>query len=187
MGNFNDRGGNRGGGRDGGFRGGDRGDRGGRPNFNKGGFGGGGRGGPVSMHKAVCDECHKPCEVPFRPSSDKPIYCNDCFAGKKGNDAPRKDFGDRGGRRDFGGKPNFQRGNGGNGGERNDEVKKQLTEMNIKLDRLINAIEGMTSKKEISKTVVSKPAPKVSVKKVVVKAPIKKVEIKKVASKKKSK
>ncbi|ETB63886.1 TPA: CxxC-x17-CxxC domain-containing protein [Candidatus Nomurabacteria bacterium] len=183
MGNFNDRGGNRGGGRDGGFRGGDRG---GRPSFNKGGFGGG-RGGDrreISMHKAVCDECHKPCEVPFRPSSDKPIYCNDCFSGKKGNDTGRKDFGDRGGRRDFGGKPSFVR-NDSHGG--NDDVKKQLSEMNIKLDRLINAIEGMTSKKEIAKVTVSKPTEKVSVKKVALKAPVKKVEVKKVASKKKSK
>ena len=55
MGNFQG-GGNRGGG----FRGGNGG--GGRPNF--GGNRGGDRG-PVSMHKAVCDECHKSCEVPF--------------------------------------------------------------------------------------------------------------------------
>lgn len=183
MGNF-DRGGRSGGFR-GGSRGGDRGgDRGGRPSFSKGGFGGGGRGGPISMHKAVCDECHKDCEVPFRPSGDKPIYCSDCFSGKKGNDAPRREFNDRGPKRDFGSKPSFGRNDSNSG---NDDVKKQLSEMNGKLDRLIKAIEGMNPQKEIAKVVVSKPVEKVLAKKVVVKTPIKKAEVKKVVSKKKSK
>ena len=29
--------------------------------------------------QAVCDKCGKKCEVPFRPTGDKPIYCDDCF------------------------------------------------------------------------------------------------------------
>ncbi|HPT08582.1 MAG TPA: hypothetical protein PLE28_02720 [bacterium] len=32
-----------------------------------------------SMVKVVCDNCHKECEVPFKPSGDKPVYCDDCF------------------------------------------------------------------------------------------------------------
>ena len=36
------------------------------------------------MHKVVCDKCGKDCEVPFKPSPDKPVYCDECF-GKKGN------------------------------------------------------------------------------------------------------
>ncbi len=31
------------------------------------------------MYSAVCDKCGKDCKVPFKPSSDKPIYCSDCF------------------------------------------------------------------------------------------------------------
>ena len=31
------------------------------------------------MHKAVCSECKKECEVPFKPSGDRPVYCRDCF------------------------------------------------------------------------------------------------------------
>jgi CxxC-x17-CxxC domain-containing protein len=27
----------------------------------------------------TCDSCKKRCEVPFVPSSNKPIYCSDCF------------------------------------------------------------------------------------------------------------
>jgi len=31
------------------------------------------------MHKAKCSECGKECEVPFKPSGDKPVYCRDCY------------------------------------------------------------------------------------------------------------
>ena len=39
--------------------------------------------GPVTMHQAVCDKCRKECEVPFRPTSGKPVYCSNCFEDKK--------------------------------------------------------------------------------------------------------
>ncbi len=54
-------------------------------NGNRGsGFGGGNRGrnnfgGPRKMHKATCAECKQECEVPFKPSEDRPVYCRDCF------------------------------------------------------------------------------------------------------------
>ncbi|MDP1689023.1 MAG: hypothetical protein Q8L47_02745 [bacterium] len=31
------------------------------------------------LFQAVCAECKKQCQVPFRPSQDKPVYCRDCF------------------------------------------------------------------------------------------------------------
>ena len=31
------------------------------------------------MHSAICDKCGEKCEVPFRPSGDKPVYCSNCF------------------------------------------------------------------------------------------------------------
>lgn len=50
-----------------------------------GGFGGGGFGGgrPREMFKATCAECHKECEVPFKPREDRPVYCKDCFSKRK--------------------------------------------------------------------------------------------------------
>ena len=45
--------------------------------------GGGGFGGPREMHKAVCAECKKECEVPFKPRDDRPIYCRDCYSKRK--------------------------------------------------------------------------------------------------------
>src|SRR5579859_7155484 len=31
------------------------------------------------MHKATCANCGKICEVPFRPTGSKPVFCKDCF------------------------------------------------------------------------------------------------------------
>jgi len=47
--------------------------------------GGGYGGGPREMHKAVCSDCKKECEVPFKPSGDRPIYCKDCYTKRKGS------------------------------------------------------------------------------------------------------
>jgi CxxC-x17-CxxC domain-containing protein len=38
---------------------------------------------PRVMHKAVCSECKKECEVPFKPTEGKPVYCKECYAKKK--------------------------------------------------------------------------------------------------------
>jgi CxxC-x17-CxxC domain-containing protein len=34
---------------------------------------------PREMHKATCTECKKECEVPFKPTEGKPVYCRDCY------------------------------------------------------------------------------------------------------------
>ena len=39
--------------------------------------------GPREMHKATCSECGQECEVPFKPSDGRPVFCKDCFAKKK--------------------------------------------------------------------------------------------------------
>ena len=58
---------------------GGRGGRGGRGGgFGRGGGGGGGGyGGPREMHKTVCSDCGQECEVPFKPTEGRPVYCRD--------------------------------------------------------------------------------------------------------------
>lgn len=58
---------------------------GGRPRFNDRGS----SRGPVEMHKAICDNCRMECEVPFRPTSGKPVFCSNCFENKRGSDSGR--------------------------------------------------------------------------------------------------
>jgi len=39
--------------------------------------------GEREMSKATCSECGKECEVPFKPTEGRPVYCKDCYAKKK--------------------------------------------------------------------------------------------------------
>lgn len=39
--------------------------------------------GPREMHKAVCNDCKKDCEVPFKPTQGKPVYCRECYSKHK--------------------------------------------------------------------------------------------------------
>jgi len=55
--------------------------KGGSMGFQKGG--GGFDRGPREMHKATCSDCKKECEVPFKPTGDRPIYCRDCYSKRK--------------------------------------------------------------------------------------------------------
>jgi len=34
---------------------------------------------PREMHKAICADCGKETEVPFKPSGERPVYCRECF------------------------------------------------------------------------------------------------------------
>lgn len=35
------------------------------------------------MFKAVCAECKRECEVPFKPSGARPVYCRECYAKRR--------------------------------------------------------------------------------------------------------
>ena len=150
MGNFN-----RGGGFDG------------NRNFGKRDFGGsrfGGRGeggGRREMFKTVCSNCGKECEVPFRPTSGKPVYCSDCFEKMGGGRPDSRRFDDRNRA------PQTQNG-------------PDLGAINAKLDKILNILEP----KVVAPVT---PAPVAQEKKVVeeIKTPKAKKVTKKVASTKK--
>ena len=44
------------------------------------------------LHKAICAECKQECEVPFKPTGERPVYCKECFskrrAGSSFNERP---------------------------------------------------------------------------------------------------
>ena len=33
--------------------------------------------------RVVCADCNKECEIPFKPSGDRPVYCKVCFSKRK--------------------------------------------------------------------------------------------------------
>jgi len=92
-------------------------------NYSKRSFKGGYKGGrdasrPVSMHSATCGSCGKDCEVPFRPTGDRPVYCKNCFDSKE-HMAPRTSRSTDGG----------------------SDVKKQLESINSKLEKILTLIQ----------------------------------------------
>ena len=112
----------------GGFGGRDRGDGRGRGSF--GGFRGRDRRSERhEMHSAVCDKCGKDCEVPFRPTEGKPIYCEDCYKNKSRESGSRSEFG----------KP---------------KSNENLDQINKKLDKIIRLLEG--KKEPVEKQPVAK-------------------------------
>jgi CxxC-x17-CxxC domain-containing protein len=66
-----------------------RNDSGGGSYGDSGGYGsrsGGGYGesrGPREMFAATCSACGQETQVPFRPTSGKPVYCSACFAQRR--------------------------------------------------------------------------------------------------------
>jgi len=166
MGNFNRD--NRGGGRSFGRR--DFGSR----DFNRGG----GRSGDNRMFKAICSECGKECEVPFRPTNGKPVYCSECFEKKGGrrSDSSRPQ------------RPDFR-------SQSLDQNKSQFDALNIKLDRILKLLEPKVDSKIVSTPIVTKEEKKrkpLEIKEVVAKVAVKKeankikvVKAKKVTAKKK--
>ncbi|MCX6795190.1 MAG: hypothetical protein NT165_00410 [Candidatus Falkowbacteria bacterium] len=79
-----------------------------RDSGSRGGFGRDSSERPT-MHRATCAECGNSCEVPFKPVSNKPVFCSNCFKGKdesstrpsRGRD-DRPNFGARGREERFG-------------------------------------------------------------------------------------
>ena len=93
------------------------------------------------MHKAVCNECGKDCEVPFKPSGDRPIYCSDCFEKREGGRSNRRGSRESG----FGERDNT-----------NKQLLEQVSALNTKLDRILKVLEGSVEKKPVSKKASSK-------------------------------
>ncbi|MCJ7634708.1 hypothetical protein MUP77_20245 [Candidatus Bathyarchaeota archaeon] len=51
--------------------------------------------GSIDMHKSVCAECGKECEVPFEPTGDRPVYCSECWVTRRPprtEDSPRREY-----------------------------------------------------------------------------------------------
>lgn len=82
------------------------------------------------MHRAICAECNKECEVPFKPFGDKPVFCRNCFKNRE-DTGPREYVKRDSGARDFGAKHTA-------GGM----TKEQFEILNSKLDRILDALDS---------------------------------------------
>lgn len=86
------------------------------------------------MHPATCTNCGNACEVPFKPTGDKPVLCRNCFRTSPGPDRrfasqPSRNFD----------KPRFE--------ERpptTPQYKEQLDSLNRKLDKILSILTAPT-------------------------------------------
>jgi len=106
--------------------------------FSRGGFGGGRDSARPAMHSAVCAECGNSCEIPFKPSGDRPVYCSNCFKNKKeGSASPRSDS------RDFS-KPRFEASARTSAPISNNAFSgEQFAKLSEKLDKVLNILESI--------------------------------------------
>ncbi len=146
----------------------------------RGGFGGGNRGGNFGgdreMFQATCSECGKRCDVPFRPTGEKPVYCNDCFGGKRDGSFERNDRGsDRGSRNDRPQKE-FTKPASVTDDRSIIELKKSVETLNSKLDSMIRMIQDLKPETKV-------PAKKESLGTIVKEATASKAPVKKAAKK----
>jgi CxxC-x17-CxxC domain-containing protein len=178
---------------------------GGKPKFggDKGGNRSGGNkfsggksdGRPAEMFKAECSTCHKTCSLPFKPSTDKPVYCSDCFA-KKNADREREEGRPGSGRNEYTKPPRDER------SPRHDRpqtqpnfelsaMKRQLETIEARLNRILDIINPplppvkANRAPDAEKVAVAKVSAKTTAPKTVKKvAPAKKVATKKTTAKK---
>jgi len=109
-------------------------------------FGGGDSRRPM-LHDAVCDECGKNCQVPFRPSGDKPVYCSDCFEKKGGSDSNRPRDRRDSSRRSFGGGDSRRTPQSNISDRSTSQLIEKIEILNTKLETIINLLSSAGEKK----------------------------------------
>jgi CxxC-x17-CxxC domain-containing protein len=127
---------------------------------------------PLELFRAVCSDCGKNCEVPFRPMKDKPVYCLNCF-GKQRHVPGRNSNGmdpvpggfERDARPQSAHQPEYQRAQNDGG---IDALKRQMTFLESKIDRILDI---MSQKKEA-------PVPSVEEAPKALKTPVRKIATK---------
>ena len=158
---------------------------------------------------ATCSECRKSCDVPFKPSNNKPVYCSACFGMKKSaNDARdtnnRNNHFDRGSHTE---QPHYTKPPRDQRSPRHDpsrgrsddgmaDLKRQITGLELKLNRILDIInpplpspKATAASLEVAsidtdtENVEKKTAPKVVKKAVTKKVTTKKAAVQKVTKK----
>ncbi len=112
-----------------------------RPQFNKnssrptnrpGARSGGGRHQKTAQKfDAVCSNCGRSCQVPFRPDGEKPVYCKNCFdAPQSAHPALKKNS-----------PAAAERSAPGGGGKTIADLTRQIAAMNAKIDTMLKILE----------------------------------------------
>jgi CxxC-x17-CxxC domain-containing protein len=94
------------------------------------------------LHEVTCDKCGVKCDIPFKPTNNKPVYCRSCFRKESGSEsrgAPEK-FESRG-RDRFESKPKFEELKSHNEPSTSNVSSEDLDKINRKLDKIMKALK----------------------------------------------
>ncbi len=78
-----------------------------------------------SFTQAICADCNKECDVPFKPTGDRPVYCKECFSKRNPGSSSKGKYDNAHRKRDFSQGRHFDKQQGGEG-RRSDEKKKPI-------------------------------------------------------------
>lgn len=91
----------------------------------------------VFKYDAICSKCGKPCQVPFRPAGDRPVFCRDCFTKPVGgNNMPPRPLTSNFDRPRFESKPSAD-------GISLDQMKQQFGMLHAKLDAILRNLPAL--------------------------------------------
>jgi CxxC-x17-CxxC domain-containing protein len=120
------------------------------------------------MFPAICDNCGNDCEVPFRPSGNKPVLCSNCFRKENNSSSERRpSFNSRGS--DYNNRSSVSRepvreklkdrSNSNSNSQNYSEIKKQMDIVNAKLDMVLKFLEPQLASVQVA-TEKTKPVKK---------------------------
>lgn len=92
------------------------------------------------LFRTTCSNCGKECEVPFKPTGSKPVFCSECFQ-RNGGETRRANDRDYASRR-----PSFQHPqyNEPQRNEHPEQNNDQFASLNAKLDKIIALLDQKT-------------------------------------------
>ena len=107
---------------------------------NRGGFGGGRGREDRQMFSAICDKCGAECELPFRPTGEKPVYCSNCFEKTGGRDGGERNFGGNNRRFESRDTKDYSQ----------DNTRAEIEAINQKLDKILSILNSSKEFKKVT-------------------------------------
>lgn len=94
---------------------------------------------PQQMHKTICSNCGKECEVPFKPTGSKPVFCRECFQNNRGGaeNFQRRSYDDDNKREFSNNRPQSQ-----------ENYQQQFNALNEKLDKILRLLSAEKTKEQ---------------------------------------
>lgn len=128
------------------------------------GFGGKGRSGrddrssfrnnaPREMFKTTCSNCVKDCEVPFKPTTGKPVYCSDCFEKMGGRNSDSRSERPERNRSDF---SNRSQSSIVDYSKQFEDLRSSIDTINRKIDKVIELLTPKSEEKVAKASKVKK-------------------------------